>query len=93
MESQTKISVLTKFTFLVAVFQFFTTMFKLLVIIFVFMPSFCLYAFVSVDPRAERFIIGSNDHGRTQNYDFSVLDRKYPFFGNLLQKIKVESLS
>ena len=29
----------------------------------------------------------SNDHGHTQRYDFSVLDRKHPFWSNLAQKI------
>ena len=30
-----------------------------------------------------------NDHGRTQNYDFSVLDRKYLFWASLVQKSKL----
>ena len=34
---------------------------------------------VSVDHRAGKFIIISNDRGRTQKCDFSVLDRKYSF--------------
>ena len=34
----------------------------------------------------EKFNIVSNDHGRTQKYDFSVINQKYPFVsltGNL----------
>ena len=34
--------------------------------------------FVSVGYRVEKFNIISNDHRRTQNCEFSVLDRKYP---------------
>ena len=29
--------------------------------------------------RSEKLNITSNDHERTQNYDFFVLERKYPF--------------
>ena len=43
--------------------------------------------------RAEKFNIVSNDHGRTRKCDFPVSDRKYPFWANLLQKIKIFSLS
>ena len=38
--------------------------------------------------RAEMFDIVSNDHESTQNYEFFVLDRKYFFWANLVQKIK-----
>ena len=48
---------------------------------------------VSVGPRAEKFNIVSNDHGRTQNCDFSVFAWKYPFWANLVQKLKIVSLS
>ena len=44
-------------------------------------------------PRAEKFNIVSNDHGRTQKCDFSDLGRKYPFWPYLVQKIKIVSLS
>ena len=44
-------------------------------------------------PRAEKLIIVSNDHGRTQKCYFSVLDWKYPFWANFVQKIKFASLS
>ena len=37
--------------------------------------------------------IVTNDHGRTQKHNFSVLDRKYRFWANLVQKNKVVSLS
>ena len=49
-------------------------------------------AAVSVGLLADLFYIVSNDHGRTQNSDFPVLDRKYPFLANLPQKIKFVSL-
>ena len=42
--------------------------------------------------RAEMFDIASNDHERTQNYEFFVLDRKYFFWANLVQKIKIVKL-
>ena len=44
---------------------------------------------LSVDLRAEKFNVVSNDHGRTQNCDFSFLDRKYPFWSGFLQKSKL----
>ena len=34
-----------------------------------------------------------DDHGHTQRCEFSVLDRKHPFWANLAQKIKIASLS
>ena len=43
-------------------------------------------------PHAEKFSIVRNDHGRTQKCGFSVLDRKYPFWANLFQKMKIFSL-
>ena len=46
-----------------------------------------------VDPRTEKFEIVSNDGGRTQKCDFSDLDQKYPFQENLVQKIKIVTLS
>ena len=48
---------------------------------------------VSIGPSAEKFTIVSNDHGRTQKCYFSVLDGKYPFWANFVQKIKIASLS
>ena len=36
--------------------------------------------------RAEKLNVVSNDHGHMQKYDFTVLDRKYPFDTNLLLK-------
>ena len=41
---------------------------------------------MSVGPRAEKFNIVSNDHGRTYKCDFSVFERKYPFWANLVKK-------
>ena len=41
----------------------------------------------------ENFNLLSNDQGGTQKCDFSVLIREYPFWTNLVQKIKVASLS
>ena len=41
----------------------------------------------------EKFRIVSDNHGLTQKCDFSVLGRKYAFWVNLAQKIKVVSLS
>ena len=43
-------------------------------------------------PRVEKFDIVSNDHGRTQNYSFSVLDQKYPFCLFLVQNVKTDIL-
>ena len=44
-------------------------------------------------PPCGKFNIISNDYGRTQKCGFSVLDRKHPFSINLVQKIKIVSLS
>ena len=44
--------------------------------------------FLFFGPRTEKFNIVSNDRGRTQNLDFSVLDPKYPFWASLVQKSK-----
>ena len=41
---------------------------------------------MSVGSRAERFNIVSNDHGRKHKCDFSVLERKFPFWENLVKK-------
>ena len=43
--------------------------------------------------RAERFNIVRNNHGRTHKCDFSVSNRKYLFWENLVQNIKIVSLS
>ena len=43
-------------------------------------------------PLRKSFNIVINVHGRTQNCDFLVLGRIYPFLANLVQKIKVVSL-
>ena len=52
--------------------------------------SFCLFAsFCSLDPRAEKFNIVSNDHGRTHKHDFSVFERKFPFGQIGQQKTKL----
>ena len=51
------------------------------------------FAVVSVGPCTEKFNVVSNDHGHSQKCGFSVLDRKYPFWRNLVQKIKIVSLS
>ena len=40
-----------------------------------------------------KFRIVSDNHGLTQKCNFSVLGRKYAFWANLAQKIKVVSLS
>ena len=45
---------------------------------------------MSVSRCSEKFTIVSNDHGRTQNSNFSVF---YPFWANLVKKIKVFSLT
>ena len=44
-------------------------------------------------PRAEKFNIVRKDHGRTHKCDFSVSHQKFPFRGNLVQNIKIVSLS
>ena len=41
----------------------------------------------------EKFNIVSNDHGRTHKCNFSVFDRKFYFYGNLVKKVKIVSLS
>ena len=41
---------------------------------------------MSVGPHAEKFNIVSNDHGRTHKCSFSVFDRKFPFWANLIKK-------
>ena len=46
-----------------------------------------------VGPRAEKFNIVSNDHGRTHKYNFSVFNRKSPFWANLLKTNQNISLS
>ena len=43
---------------------------------------------MSVGSRAEMFNIVSIDHGRTHKCDFSVFNRKFPFWENLVKKIK-----
>ena len=40
---------------------------------------------VSVGPRAEKFNIVCNDHGRTHKCYFSVFDQKFPFRANLVK--------
>ena len=50
-----------------------------------------LYLCLSVNPcdcRTEKLNIVTKDLGRTQNCDFSVLDQKYSFWANLVQKSK-----
>ena len=42
---------------------------------------------------AEKFNTVSNNHGRTHECDFSVSDRKYRFWANLVQNIKIVRLS
>ena len=34
---------------------------------------------VSVGPRAVKFNVVWNNHGRTQKWDYSAFDQKYPF--------------
>ena len=51
----------------------------------------CLVVFVG--PRAEKFNIVSNHHGRTYKCDFSVSNRKYLLWANLVQNIKIVTLS
>ena len=43
-------------------------------------------------PRVEKFSI-SDEHGYMRKFDFSVLDQKYPFWSNLVQKITIVSLN
>ena len=51
-----------------------------------------LITVVFVGPRAEKFST-SDEHGYMRKFDFSVLDRKYPFWSNLVQKITIVSLN
>ena len=46
-----------------------------------------------VGPHAEKFTIVSKDHGRTHKCNFSVSERKYLFWANLVQNIKIVSLT
>ena len=48
---------------------------------------------MSVGPRAEKFNIVNNDHGRTYKCNFSVSDWKFLFWANLVKKIKIVGLS
>ena len=48
---------------------------------------------MSVGSRAGKFNIVSNNHGHTEKCDFFALVRKYHFWENLVQKIKIVSLS
>ena len=41
---------------------------------------------MSVGPRAEKFNIVSQNHGRTHKCDFYVFDQKFPFWENLVKK-------
>ena len=54
-------------------------------------PFSCLVTntVVSVGPSVKKFNKVRNDHGNTQIWEFSVLDRKHPFCTNLAQKFKV----
>ena len=47
----------------------------------------CLYR-----PACGKVCIVNNDHGRRHKCDFSASDRKYPFWINLVQNIKIGSL-
>ena len=44
-------------------------------------------------PRAKKFNAVSNDNGRTQKCDLFVLEQKYRFWANLVQKIKIVTLT
>ena len=44
----------------------------------------------SVNPRAEKFNIVSNDHGHTHRCNFFIFDRKYPFWVNLVKQNKTK---
>ena len=44
-------------------------------------------------PPCGKFNVISKDHGRTQKFDFSVFNGKYPFWVNLVEKIKIVSLT
>ena len=41
---------------------------------------------MSVGPRAEKFNIVSNNHGRTHKCDFSIFDRRFLLWANLVKK-------
>ena len=41
-----------------------------------------------IGPRAEKFNVVNNDHGRTHKCDFSVFHQKFPFSANLVKKKK-----
>ena len=47
---------------------------------------------VCIGLRAEKFNIVNNDHGGRHKCDFSASDRKYPFWTNLVQNIRIVSL-
>ena len=44
-------------------------------------------------PVQKKFRIVSNGHGHAQKCNFSVLDHIYPFWADLVQKIKIISLN
>ena len=48
---------------------------------------------MSVGPRVENFNIASDDHEHKRKCDFFVFVRKFPFWANLVKKIKIVSLS
>ena len=48
---------------------------------------------MSVGSRAEKFNLVSNDHGCMHKCNFSVFDRKFPFWANLVRKIRIVSLA
>ena len=48
---------------------------------------------MSIGASAEMFNIVINGQGRTQKCNFSVLDRKYHFSANLVEKIKIVNFS
>ena len=50
-------------------------------------------AVVSIEPHAENFNIVSNDYGRTQKSYLSDLKQNYSSGANLVQQIKIVSLS
>ena len=48
---------------------------------------------MSVGPCVEKFNVVINEHGRTEKWDFSVLDQKYPYEANLIQKSELTFLA
>ena len=48
---------------------------------------------MSVGPRAEKFNLVSNDDGRMHKCNFSVFDWKFPFWANLVRKIRIVGLA